>query len=132
MLGSEEFVKKTLEPFMKYKGGGMSAFIAWVMLKGLATEELRVKVQAASTIRITEALHRYKKLERMIYPGHQSHPQYALVTSQMCGGGTPLVIDIKGGKEEAFALLNAINIGLILNNLCDSKSILTHPVITTH
>ncbi len=132
VLSTEDFIKRTLEPFMKHTGGAMSAFNAWVMLKGLETIELRVKAQAASALCITEALQGHERLERVIYPGHQSHPQHALVSSQMSGGGTVLAIDITGGKEVAFAFLNKINIGLISNNLGDAKSIFTHPATTTH
>ena len=74
----------------------------------------------------------HEKLERMVYPGHISHRQHALVSSQMSDGGTVLAIDIKGGKEVAFAFLNKINSGLISNNLGASKSIFTHPATTTH
>ena len=132
ILGSEDYINKTLEPFMKHTGGAMSAFNAWIMLKGLETIGLRVKAQADTALRIAETLNGHEKLERMIYPGHHSHPQHDLVTSQMSGGGTVLSIDLKGGKEAAFAFLNAINIGVISNNLGDAKSIFTHPATTTH
>ena len=111
VLSNEKFIKKTLEPFMKHTGGAMSAFNAWIMLKGLETIELPVKAQAASALSITKALQGREKLERVIYPGHQSHPQHALVSLQMSGGGTVLAIDIAGGKEVALAFLNKINIG---------------------
>lgn len=94
---------------------------AWQILRGLETIELRIRAQA---------LHGYKKPERRIYLGHQSHAQYALLTSQMSGGGAVLASDIKGGKEEAFTFLNAMNIGLIASNLGDSKSIFVHPATT--
>ncbi len=102
------------------------------LLKGLETIELRVKTQAESALHIANALHGHEKLKWMIYPGHDSHSQHVLVTSQMSGGGTVLAIEIKGGKDEVFAVLNTINTGLISNNLDDSKSRLTHPATTTH
>ena len=79
VLSTEEFIKKTLEPFMKHTGGAMRAFNARNMLKGLETIESPFKAQAASALSITEALQGRKKLERVFYPGHQSHPQHALV-----------------------------------------------------
>ena len=99
VLGTKEFINKTIESFMKHTGSAMSGLNAWLVFKGLETIELNVKAQAASALSIAEALDGHKKLERMIYPGHQSHPQHALVSSRMSGGGTGLVIDIKGGKE---------------------------------
>ena len=68
ILGSEDYIKKTLEPFMKHTGGAMSAFNAWIMLKGLETIGLRVKAQADTALRIAETLNGHEKLERMIYP----------------------------------------------------------------
>ena len=132
VLGREEFIKKTLESSMKHKVGAMSAFNAWVMLKGLETIKLRVKIQGASALHIAEALHGQEKLKRIIYPINQSQTQHALLTSQMSGEGKVLAIDIKGGKEGAFAFLNAINIRLISNNLDGSKSIFIHPATNTH
>ena len=77
VLGTVEFINKTLESFMKHKGRAMSGLNAWVMFKGLETIELRVKAQAASVLSIAESLQGHEKPERMIYPGHQSHPQQA-------------------------------------------------------
>ena len=85
VLGREKFIKKTLESSMKHKVGAVSAFNAWVMLKGLETIKLRVKIQGASALHIAEALHGQEKLKRIIYPINQSQTQHALLTSQMSG-----------------------------------------------
>jgi O-succinylhomoserine sulfhydrylase len=68
----------------------------------------------------------------MIYPGHVSHPQNKIVNEQLYGAGTVIALDLKGGQEAAFKFLNAIEVGVISNNLGDSKSIYTHPSTTTH
>lgn len=132
ILGSKEFIRKTVETYMKHTGGSMSPFTAWVMLKGLETIDLRVRAQTQSAAAIAEALHDHPKLAGVIYPGHASHPQYDLVQSQMGAGGTMLAIELKGGQEESFHFLNALEIILISNNLGDAKSIVTHPATTTH
>lgn len=132
ILGSKEFIRKTVEPYMKHTGGSMSPFTAWVMLKGLETMDLRVRAQTDSAQAIAEALEGHAKLRQVIYPGLSAHPQNALVTRQMQKGGTVLSIDLSGGKEAAFRFLNAIEIGVISNNLGDAKTILTHPATTTH
>jgi O-succinylhomoserine sulfhydrylase len=117
---------------MKHTGGSMSPFTAWVMLKGLETIDLRVRAQSRSALAIANALEGHAKLARVIYPGHPSHAQHGLVVRQMTEGGTVLSLDVKGGKEAAFRVLNAIEVGVISNNLGDAKSILTHPATTTH
>ncbi|MBZ8117952.1 O-succinylhomoserine sulfhydrylase [Roseovarius sp. LXJ103] len=131
ILGSTEFIRKTVEPYMKHTGGSMSPFTAWVMLKGLETMELRVRAQTASALALTEALQGHAKLGRVAYPGHPSHPQYAQAQRLMGAGGTVIALDL-GGQAEAFRFLNALQIVLISNNLGDAKSIITHPATTTH
>ena len=132
ILGSREFIRGTVEPYMKHTGGSMSPFTAWVMLKGLETMSLRVRAQVASAGAISAGLQGHKALAQNIYPGSETHPQYDLATRQMGAGGTVIAIDVKGGKEAAFAFLNAVQIGVISNNLGDAKTILTHPATTTH
>ncbi|MEM6760423.1 MAG: O-succinylhomoserine sulfhydrylase [Pseudomonadota bacterium] len=133
ILGTQAFIRKTVEPYMKHTGGSMSPFTAWMMLKGIETMELRVRAQTASALALAEALHGNNALARVIYPGHHSHAQHDLVTRQMGGaGGTVLSLDLAGGRDAAFAFLNALTIPLISNNLGDAKSILTHPATTTH
>ena len=133
ILGTKDYIRGTLEPYMKHTGGSLSPFNAWIMLKGLETIDLRVKAQAESALAIAEAVEGNPALERAIYPGLKTHAQNALVQSQLSGcGGTVLSLDVKGGKEAAFKFLNALTIPVISNNLGDSKSIATHPATTTH
>jgi len=132
ILGTQEFIRKTVEPYMKHTGGAMSPFTAWVMLKGLETIELRVRAQAQTAKAIADSLTGHEKLCRVIYPGHSSHPQHALTIAQMEQGGTVLAMDLEGGKKAAFEFLNSLEIAIISNNLGDAKSIVTHPATTTH
>ena len=132
ILGTKEFIRKTVEPYMKHTGGAMSPFTAWVMLKGLETIELRVRAQAQTAKAIADRLTGHEKLCRVIYPGHSSHPQHALTIAQMEQGGTVLAMDLEEGKKAAFEFLNSLEIAIISNNLGDAKSIVTHPATTTH
>ncbi len=132
ILGTEEYIRKTVEPYMKHTGGSMSPFTAWVMLKGLETIDLRVRAQADNALTLAEALQGHPALERVIFPGHGSHAQHDLVKRQMGKGGTVIALDIKGGQAAAFRFLNALEIVVISNNLGDAKSIATHPATTTH
>ncbi len=133
IIGTKEFIRGTVEPYMKHTGGALSPFSAWIMVKGLETMALRVNAQADSAQKIAEALEGHSALERTLYPGLRTHAQNALVQEQLGGkGGTVLSLDIKGGKAAAFAFLNALTIPVISNNLGDAKSIATHPATTTH
>lgn len=127
IIGSKEFIRGTVEPYMKHTGGSMSPFTAWVMLKGLETLDLRVRAQASSALAIAKDLQGHEKLKRVIYPGLPTHPQNNLMPE----GGTVLSLDL-GSQEAAFKFLNTLNIVVISNNLGDAKSIVTHPATTTH
>ncbi len=132
VLGSREYIRKTLEPYIKHTGGALSPFNAWVMLKGMETLDLRVRASTAAATRIAEALEGHGALARVIYPHLASHPQHELARRQMEAGGTMLAVDVAAGKDAAFRVLNALEIWTISNNLGDAKSIVTHPATTTH
>ena len=132
VLGRRDYVRKTLEPFLKHTGGAMSPFTAWLLLKGMETLELRVRAQAEGARKVAEAFEGHARLERVIYPGLPSHPQHEIAMAQMEQGGTVATFVIKGGQEAAFRFLNALRIFIISNNLGDAKSIVTHPTTTTH
>jgi O-succinylhomoserine sulfhydrylase len=132
ICASREIIRKVIEPYMKHTGGALSPFNAWVMLNGLTTMELRVRAQAASAQAIAEALQGHPALAQVLYPGLPSHPQHGIACDQMTGFGTVLAFDLKGGKEAAFKMLNALTVAVISNNLGDARSIATHPATTTH
>ncbi|QDY69128.1 O-succinylhomoserine sulfhydrylase [Qingshengfaniella alkalisoli] len=132
VLGTKDFIRSTLEPYMKHTGGSMSPFTAWVLLKGLETLDLRCQAQANTARALADALKDHPALSKVIYPGLPDHPNHALAASQMDTGGTMLAIEVKGGRDAAFQVLNALEVFIISNNLGDAKSIITHPATTTH
>lgn len=132
VLGTQEFIRKTLEPYLKHTGGAMSPFNAWVMLKGIETIDLRVRAQADTAATLATALQDNPKIANVIYPGLSSHPQHELAMQMTGSGGTMIAFDIAGGQEGAFRFLNALDLITITNNLGDSKTLITHPGTTTH
>ncbi len=132
ILGTRHYIRKVVEPYLKHTGGAMSPFNAWVLLKGLETMDLRVRAQTDTALKLAAGVQGHRALARVIYPGLRDHPQHALAARQMQGGGTVLAIDVTGGRDAAFRVLNALEIFTISNNLGDAKSIVTHPATTTH
>ncbi|MEL6645723.1 MAG: O-succinylhomoserine sulfhydrylase [Pseudomonadota bacterium] len=132
ILGTREFIRKTVEPYLKHTGGAMSPFTAWIMLKGMETLDLRVRAQADGALKLAEALEGDNRLTKVIYPWLASHPGQAVAQAQMGSGGTVVSLEIAGGQAAAFKFLNALKIITISNNLGDAKSIITHPATTTH
>ncbi len=132
VLGGRDFIRGTLEPYLKHTGGAISPFNAWILLKGMETLDLRVRAMSDSALKIARALEGHAKVEKIIYPHLPSHPQYDLAVSVMEQGGTVFSINVRGGQTAAFRVLNALKILTISNNLGDAKSIVTHPATTTH
>lgn len=132
ICGTKEFIRKTVEPYMKHTGGSMSPFTAWMHLNGLATLDLRCRAMADGALKVAKALERNAKVSKVIYPGLASHPQHGLAMAQMGSGGTLVTFEVEGGKDAAFRFMNALEIASISNNLGDAKSIATHPATTTH
>ena len=132
VLGSADFVGGPVKNLMRHTGPSMSPFSAWTLVKGLETLSLRVEKQAASALRVAEALEAHPKVTRVLYPWLASHPQHELARAQMTGGGTVVTFFLDGGKAEAFRFMNALEVVDISNNLGDAKSMVTHPATTTH
>ncbi|WP_315918576.1 O-succinylhomoserine sulfhydrylase [Mesorhizobium sp. SP-1A] len=132
VLSDKKWIDENLHDYFRHTGPSMSPFNAWVLLKGLETLPLRVGQQTASAGRVADFLAGHPKIARVIYPGRADHPQAVIVKKQMSGGSTLICLDVKGGKEAAFAFQNALEIVKISNNLGDAKSLITHPATTTH
>lgn len=132
VLGSKELIEGDIHTFLRQTGATLSAFNAWLLLKGLETFALRVERMTDNAEKVAAAIADHPKVERVIYPHHQTHPQYELARRQMARGSTLLAVDVKGGQNGAFALSNNLAVILISNNLGDAKSLITHPRTTTH
>lgn len=132
ILSSEAFIAEHIHNFMRQTGPSISPFNAWVLLKGLETLGVRVRAQTDTAARVAEVLASHPKISRLVYPGRADHPQADLVKKQMRGGSTLVGFEVKGGKQAAFRVLNALKLAKISNNLGDAKSLVTHPATTTH
>ena len=132
ILGSKDYCTEALSPFVRHTGPSMSPFNAWVLLKGLETLAVRVERQCRVATEIAHWLERRAGVRRVLYPFLDSHPQADLARRQMTDGGTVVTFTIEGGRREAFALLNGLQLIPISNNLGDAKSLATHPASTTH
>jgi O-succinylhomoserine sulfhydrylase len=132
VLGSADYINNTLKPFIRHTGPSMSAFNAWVLLKSLETLTMRVEKMNASAQTIAERLESHPAIKSICYPFLKSHPQHELAKKQMRGGGTTLAIEFALPQEQVFAVMDALRVIDISNNLGDSKSLMTHPASTTH
>ena len=132
VLSSAKFITDELMPFYRQTGAVMSPFNAWVLLKSVETLPLRIEAQSKTAGDVAQMLEAHPKVKAVQYPGLKSHPQYELAKKMMSGFGTLIAFEISGGKEQAFAFLDALQLIKISNNLGDTKSLACHPASTTH
>ena len=132
ILGRKKWVDDVLQPFIRNTGPSISAFNAWLLLKGIETLALRVDAGCRSATTIADFLAEQPNIARVWYPTRADHPQRDLAMAQMSAGGTVVTFEVKGGKDAAFRMMNAFHLIKVSNNLGDSKSLATHPATTTH
>lgn len=140
ILGSDAFVHGPVQTLIRNTGPSLSAFNAWVLLKGLETLSLRVRHQTASALTLAGWLEQHPAVASVRYPYLPSHPQHALALAQQDGGGTVVTFDLRVpdgatpevAKKATFGVLDALRVIDISNNLGDAKSLVTHPATTTH
>lgn len=132
VVGSEELVGKEVFGFLRTAGPTMSPFNAWVFLKGLETLKLRMQAHSANALALAQWLEQQPQVARVYYPGLASHPQHALAASQQKGYGGIVAFELKGGREQAWTVIDATQMLSITANLGDAKSTITHPATTTH
>jgi O-succinylhomoserine sulfhydrylase len=132
VLGRRDVVYEGVFGFLRTAGTTLSAFNAWVLLKGLETLGIRVRAQSASALELARWLETQPGIERVKYPGLPSHPQFDLAKRQQDGGGAVVSFDVKGGREAAWRIIDNTKLLSITANLGDTKTTITHPASTTH
>ncbi|MBI1282987.1 MAG: O-succinylhomoserine sulfhydrylase [Thiobacillus sp.] len=131
VLGSQ-ILMEGVYTFLRTAGPTLSAFNAWVILKGLETLSIRMDAHSRNALELAKWLEAQPQVARVLYPGLPSHPQHALAMAQQKTGGGIVAFDLKGGKDAAWKLIDATKLLSITANLGDTKSTITHPSSTTH
>jgi O-succinylhomoserine sulfhydrylase len=132
VCGSNDVVGGGVFGFLRSAGPTMSAFNAWVFLKGLETLSLRMSAHSSAAMELAEWLEKQPEVKTVYYPGLQSHPQHALAKVQQSGFGGVVSFELHGGKEESWRLIDNTRLLSITANLGDAKTTITHPATTTH
>ena len=132
VCGSKDIVGESVYGFLRTAGPTMSAFNAWVFLKGLETLKLRMQAHCANALELARWLDQLAAVERVYYPGLDTHPQHELAKHQQSGFGGIVSFELKGGREEGWKLVDATRMISITANLGDTKTTITHPATTTH
>jgi len=131
VLGSKELLEPVYA-FLRTAGPTLSAFNAWIILKGLETLALRMEAHSRNALELALWLEQQPRVSRVYYPGLPSHPQFALAKHQQKSGGGIVAFAVEGGQEAAWRVVDATRMVSITANLGDTKTTLTHPATTTH
>lgn len=129
VCGSQEWIDEVLLPFQRNTGPNISPFNAWVVLKGLETLGLRAQKQSENAVELGRFIE--PRVPRILHPGLPSHPQHSLAMAQMSATGPIFALDVEN-RERAFALLDALELVDLSNNIGDARSLMCHPASTTH
>ncbi len=121
-----------IRSFCRTTGPTLSAFNAWIMLKGLETLSLRMKAHCENALKLAEWLQSQSSVEKVYYLGLKSHQHHDIAKTQQTGYGGIVSFEVKGGIKEAFRIINSTKMISITANLGDTKSTITHPATTTH
>jgi O-succinylhomoserine sulfhydrylase len=131
VLGNKELMEGVYT-FLRTAGPTLSAFNAWVILKGMETLALRMDAHSRNALALAQWLETQPAVARVLYPGLPSHPQHELAMAQQKTGGGIVAFELKGGKDAAWKLIDATRLLSITANLGDTKTTITHPATTTH
>lgn len=132
VLGKRDVIMEGVFGFLRTAGPTLSAFNAWVLLKGMETLKIRMDAHSANALELARWLEKKPLIEKVYYPGLPSHPQHRLALQQQKTGGGIVSFTVKGGKPAAWRVVDATRMISITANLGDVKSTITHPASTTH
>jgi O-succinylhomoserine sulfhydrylase len=132
VVGDAQRVGEDVYGFLRTAGPTMSPFNAWTFMKGLETLDLRMKAHSASALELATWLEQQSAVSKVFYAGLPTHPQHELAKQQQSAFGGIIAFEIKGGKQDAWKLINTLEWISITANLGDSKTTITHPATTTH
>lgn len=131
VAGPKKHVDEVLA-FIRSAGPSLSPFNAWVFLKGLETLRLRMEAHSHSALELARWLNAHKAVEKVFYAGLETHPGHALAVKQQKAFGGVLSFKVKGGREQAWSVIDATRIMSLTANLGDAKTTIVHPATTTH
>ena len=131
VVGSAKHMTE-VENFLRTCGPTMSAFNAWVFLKGLETLRLRMDAHSKAALELAQWLSEQSAVEKVYYSGLESHPGHRLAKKQQRGFGGVLSFQVKGGQEQEWRVIDGTQIMSLTANLGDTKTTIVHPATTTH
>ncbi len=133
VAGAAAFVTRIRAVLLRDTGACISPISAWILLQSLETLSLRVERHVSNALRVAEFLANHPKVASVSHPSLHTHPDHTLYKQLFPNGaGSIFTFEIKGGQEEAWRFIDALQIFSLLANVADVKSLVIHPATTTH
>ena len=133
VAGAAAFVTRIRAVILRDTGAAISPFNAFILLQGVETLSLRVERHVSNALKVVEFLSKHPKVAKVNHPSLPDHRDHALYQQYFPnGGGSIFTFEIKGGQEEAWKFIDALQIFSLLANVADVKSLVIHPYTTTH
>lgn len=132
-VGAAAYVTRIRAVILRDTGAAISPFNAFILLQGVETLSLRVERHVENALKVVDFLAKHPKVAKVNHPALESHHDHKLYQKYFPnGGGSIFTFEIKGGQEEAWKFIDALQIFSLLANVADVKSLVIHPYTTTH
>ena len=132
-VGAAAYVTRIRAVILRDTGAAISPFNAFILLQGVETLSLRVERHVENALKVVDFLAKHPKVAAVHHPALESHPDHALYKKYYPNGAASIfTFEIKGGQEEAWKFIDALQIFSLLANVADVKSLVIHPYTTTH
>lgn len=132
IVGKQDFIERTRVHTLRYFGGILAPFNAYLITRGITTLPLRMKQHNENAFTVAKYLEQHPAVASVSYPGLESHPQYHIAKKQMRGFGGMVSFELKGGLEAGAHMMDRVRLCALATSLGDARSLISHPATTSH
>lgn len=132
IVGKKDFIERTRTHTLRYFGGILAPFNAYLITRGITTLPLRMQRHNANAMQVAQFLEQHPSVASVSYPGLASHPQFHIAKKQMLGFGGMVSFELKGGLDAGARMMDRVNLCALATSLGDARTLISHPATTSH
>jgi methionine-gamma-lyase len=132
IVGKKDFIERTRTHTLRYFGGILAPFNAYLIARGITTLPLRMRQHNANALHVAQFLEQHPAVAAVSYPGLASHPQHQIAKYQMRGFGGMVSFELKGGLDAGVRMMNRVKLCALATSLGDARTLISHPATTSH
>lgn len=132
IVGNKDFIERARTHTLRYFGGILAPFNAYLIARGITTLPLRMKQHNENAMRVAQFLEQHPAVASVSYPGLASHPQHQIAKHQMRGFGGMVSFELKGGLDAGARMMNRVKLCALATSLGDARTLISHPATTSH